>query len=150
MSRPKRGEIYLVDFSPSIGKEMRKVHPALVIQNDIGNRASALTIVAAITSTRKVAQLPVGVLIEPEESGVDHTSAVHLGHIYTVDQLRLRTCIGKLSEERMAEVDHACSRILEVPVPAFWAACSGKIGADRRKQGRHRGFLGNLSPCSGV
>jgi len=64
VDNPKRGEIYYLNFSPSFGAEMKGDHPALIIQNDIGNQASALTIVAAITSNLKVASLPVGVVVE--------------------------------------------------------------------------------------
>jgi mRNA interferase MazF len=53
ITHPLRGEIWLVNFEPTIGAEIRKTRPALVIQNDIGNRASPITIVAAITSTLK-------------------------------------------------------------------------------------------------
>jgi mRNA interferase MazF len=48
---PRRGEVWLVDFSPSRGSEQRGLRPALVIQNDVGNEYAATTIVAAITST---------------------------------------------------------------------------------------------------
>jgi mRNA interferase MazF len=47
---PKRGQVYLVNFDPTIGAEIRKTRPALVVQNDIANRHSPITIVAAITS----------------------------------------------------------------------------------------------------
>lgn len=47
---PKRGEVYLVNFDPSIGTEIRKTRPALIIQNDVGNSYSSIVIVAAITS----------------------------------------------------------------------------------------------------
>ena len=46
----KRGEIYLVSFDPTVGHEIKKTRPALIIQNDIGNRYSPLAIVAAMTS----------------------------------------------------------------------------------------------------
>ena len=45
-----RGEIYLVNFDPTIGSEIKKTRPALIIQNDISNKHSPITIVAAITS----------------------------------------------------------------------------------------------------
>ena len=54
MRQPKRGEIYFLDFSPSKGREIKGPHPALVIQNDVGNRVSGLTIVAAITSNLRL------------------------------------------------------------------------------------------------
>ena len=50
MRVPRRGEIYYLDFSPAKGSEMRGPHPALIIQNDVGNRVSRLTIVAAISA----------------------------------------------------------------------------------------------------
>jgi mRNA interferase MazF len=104
---PRRGEIYWLDFNPATGNEMRDLHPALVVQNDVANRASALTIVAAITSNLRVATLPVGVLLEPVESGLSRSSAVHLGHLYTVDKRRLQRCAGALSPEMMERVDQA-------------------------------------------
>ncbi len=107
MTTPIRGEIYWLDFSPATGVEMRDPHPALVIQNDVGNQASAATIVVAITSTLRVAQLPVGVQIEPHESGLSRPFVVHTGHIYTVDKARLGRRVGRLSAAKMQQVDIA-------------------------------------------
>lgn len=84
MKQPKRGEIYFLDFSLSKGREIKGSHPALIIQNDVGNKVSGLTIVAAITSNLKVAELPVGVMIMPEESGLSQKSVIHLGQVYTM------------------------------------------------------------------
>jgi mRNA interferase MazF len=50
MTFPLRGEIYLVAFDPTIGHEIQKTRPALIIQNDISNEHSPITIVAAISS----------------------------------------------------------------------------------------------------
>jgi len=47
----KRGEIYWVDWSPGRGSEQLGLRPALVIQNDTGNKFSPTTIVAALTTT---------------------------------------------------------------------------------------------------
>jgi mRNA interferase MazF len=86
---------------------MRDLHPALVVQNDVGNRASSLTIVAAITSNLRVAELPVGVRLDPSESGLPRPSAVHLGHLYTIDKRRLRQRVGILPVPVQARVDDA-------------------------------------------
>lgn len=48
MIRPKRGDIYPAIFDPSVGAEVRKARPALVLQSDIANKSSLVTIVAAI------------------------------------------------------------------------------------------------------
>ena len=46
---PRRGDVFLVSFDPTLGAEIQKTRPALVLQNDIANRFSPITIVAAIT-----------------------------------------------------------------------------------------------------
>ena len=91
MEFPRRGEIYFIDFPVTGAGEMAGPHPALILQNDVGNRASQLTIVAAITSNPHVARLPV----------------VHLGHLYTIDKRRLGRRIGVLSQARLRNVDRA-------------------------------------------
>ena len=49
MIRPRRGDIYLVNFDPTLGAEIRTTRPALILQNDIANKSSPVTIVAAIS-----------------------------------------------------------------------------------------------------
>jgi mRNA-degrading endonuclease toxin of MazEF toxin-antitoxin module len=44
--RPRRGEVYLVNFDPILGAEIQETRPALIVQNDVANRHSAITIVA--------------------------------------------------------------------------------------------------------
>src|SRR2546422_7074044 len=48
---PKRGEIYLTALDPTLGHEIQKTRPAVIIQNDVSNRLTEMTIVAPITST---------------------------------------------------------------------------------------------------
>jgi mRNA interferase MazF len=107
MEFPRRGEIYFIDFPVTGAGEMAGPHPALILQNDVGNRASQLTIVAAITSNLHVARLPVGVRIAPKESGLPRLSVVHLGHLYTIDKRRLGRRAGMLSQARLRNVDRA-------------------------------------------
>lgn len=118
MKQPKRGEIYFLDFRPSKGREMKGSHPAVVIQNDVGNKVSSLIIVAAITSNLKVADLPVGVMIMPEESGLSHKSVIHLGQIYAIDKERLENYVGMLSQSKMLEVDKAIE--ISLGLNEFW------------------------------
>ena len=68
---------------------------------------SRLTIVAGITTNLRIAQLPVGVLISPEDSGLPRPSLVHLGQLHTVDQARLERLVGRLSSMKMREVEAA-------------------------------------------
>jgi mRNA interferase MazF len=104
----RRGEIYLCFFDPTVGHEIKKTRPALVIQNDIGNRYSPLTIVAAITSTVSAVPYPVEVVLEPTTgNGLDGQSSIRLDQIRTVDRQRLVRRLGVADSATMARVDEA-------------------------------------------
>ncbi|MBL7066125.1 MAG: type II toxin-antitoxin system PemK/MazF family toxin [Anaerolineae bacterium] len=102
----RRGDIFTVDFEPVRGHEQGKVRPALIIQNDIGNRYSPTIIVAAITSGER-ARYDVNVEIKASEGGLVRDSIVLLNQIRTVDKSRLDRCWGHLSEKSIARVDEA-------------------------------------------
>ena len=104
---PRRGEIYLVGFDPTVGHEIRKTRPALVVQNDISNRYSPITIVAAISSQFSDPPFPREVVIDPEDSGLQKRSAVVLNQIRSVDRQRLAKRLGSLSTQTMRRVDEA-------------------------------------------
>ena len=101
-----RGEVYLVDWSPARGSEQSGMRPAVILQNDVGNRFSSTTIVAAI-STRFRRPYPFHVAIGAAESGLPEDSVVKLDQVLTVDQGRLVRRVGVLSQERMREVARA-------------------------------------------
>jgi len=104
---PKRGEVYLVNFDPTIGSEIKKTRPALILQNDVANRWSPITVVAAITSQFEELLYPTEVLIKAPEAGVTTDSVVLLNQIRSVDKQRLIRRIGILKKETMKRVDRA-------------------------------------------
>jgi len=104
----RRGDIFLVSFDPTVGHEIRKTRPALVIQNDVGNKYSSLTIVAAITSTLSLTPYPVEVVIDPSSvTGLNARSAIRLDHIRTIDRQRLIKRLGRAGLAAMERVDGA-------------------------------------------
>ena len=108
ISDNRRGEIYLVSFDPTVGYEIRKTRPALIIQNNIGNQYSPLTIVAAITSKVSPVPYPVEVVIEPgQANGLKARSAIRLDQIRTVDRQRLIKRLGAVEPATLAKVDEA-------------------------------------------
>jgi mRNA interferase MazF len=103
-----RGEVYLCCFDPTVGHEIRKTRPALIIQNDVGNCYSPLTIVAAITSSVSPVPYPVEVVIEPTTAnGLDVRSSIRLDQIRTVDRQRLVRRLGLVDSAAMTKVDDA-------------------------------------------
>lgn len=105
--RPRRGDIYLVSFDPTVGVEIKKTRPALILQNDIANRSSPITIVAAITSQSEKHLYPTEVRVRPGEGGLTVDSVVLLNQIRSIDTRRLVKRLGRVRPETMGHVDRA-------------------------------------------
>jgi len=103
----RRGEVWLVNFDPTVGSEIKKTRPAVILQNDVGNRFSSVTIVAAITSQFDTSLYPTEVLIWPPEGGLIEASVVLLNQIRTIDDRRIVKKIGVLKSMTMESVDRA-------------------------------------------
>ena len=104
---PKRGSVYVVRFDPTEGSEIKKTRPAMIIQNDIGNRFSSITIVAAITSKFQLPLHRTNVLIKAPEAGLTVDSVVRLDQIRSVDKARLLKKLGVARPATLAKVDRA-------------------------------------------
>jgi mRNA interferase MazF len=107
MTTLRRGDIYLVDFDPTIGAEIRKTRPALVLQNDIANRHSPITIVAAVSSQFEEPLYPTEVLVTAPEGGLTVDSVVLLNQIRSIDGRRRVRRLGSVRRSTMAAVDRA-------------------------------------------
>ena len=107
LAQPQRGEIYLVSFDPTVGAEIQKTRPALVLQNNVANEHSPITIVAAITSQFDDPLYPTEVLVQPPEGGLTVESVVMLNQLRSIDKQRLVKRLGKLTNETMTLVDQA-------------------------------------------
>lgn len=100
-----RGQIYLADLEPTIGSEQGGTRPVLIIQNDMGNKHTSTTIVAAIT--RKVFTkhlLPTHYKIYANGK-ITKNSIVLLEQIRVIDKARKLRYMGTLSDADMINID---------------------------------------------
>src|SRR5215831_3013579 len=107
VTAPRRGEVYLVTFDPTVGSEIQRTRPALIIQNDVANRHSPITIVAAISSQFDEPLYPTEVLITPPEGGLTIASVALLNQIRSIDRRRLVRRLGRVSTATMERVNRA-------------------------------------------
>jgi len=103
----KRGDIFLTNFEPVKGAEQGRIRPALVIQNDLSNKFSPLTIVAPITSKNYEKVYPTNIFILKEDSGLKNDSTILTNQIRSIDKMRLIKKISFLDSFIMAKVDMA-------------------------------------------
>ena len=101
----KRGDIWLVNLDPTVGHEIKKSRPAVIIQNDLGNKYSPITIIAPITSQNIEKSYPIEVVLDKKNYGLDRVSKVLLNQIRAIDKRRLIKKLGKVDYETMIKVD---------------------------------------------
>lgn len=94
-------------LDPTEGSEIAKTRPALVVQNDIGNRFSNVTIIAPITSRYDAELYPTEVLVEPPEGGLKSAGVVLLNQVRAIDKRRLGRRLGTLRPSTMTLVNEA-------------------------------------------
>ena len=103
----KRGDIFLANLEPIKGSEQGGIRPVLIIQNDISNKYSPVTIIAAITSKMFDKEFPTNVFISKEDSNLDKDSNILLNQIRTIDNSRLIKRVGSLDNLILEKVDKA-------------------------------------------
>ncbi len=103
----KRGDIFLANLEPVIGSEQGGIRPVLIIQNDISNKHSPVTIIAAITSKMFDKEFPTNVYVSREESKLDKDSTILLNQVRTIDNSRLIKRISSVDNFIMNQVDQS-------------------------------------------
>lgn len=103
----KRGELWFVNLDATVGHEICKPRPAVIIQNDVGNRYSPLTIVAPITSQKTDIIYPVEVFLDKKSCGLNTDSKVLLNHIRAIEKIRLIKLLGKVDELTLEKIENA-------------------------------------------
>ena len=111
---PCRGEIWEVDLNPTVGSEMSKARPALVISSDSVGRL-AIKIVAPITGwNQSFANNIWLVKIEPDaQNKLSKVSAIDVLQVRGVDNKRFKKQIGKASAQVLEEAVTALAAVVE-------------------------------------
>jgi mRNA interferase MazF len=103
--RIKRGDIVWVNLDPTVGDEIAKTRPCLVIQNDLGNRHSKKTIVAPFLKARNY---PFVVNVIPSsQNGLDKKRGLDLSHIRSVSIQRIDDKLGEIEVKYWSEIKKA-------------------------------------------
>ncbi len=115
---PRRGEIWTVDFDPGRGSEQVGRRPALVIQNDHGNRSPRYPNTIVLAMSTKGRQIPFHVRIEPTEgNGLRETTWVKCEQVLTLAKRRLLggRALGRLTSSQLRKVEVAAKLSMSLP-----------------------------------
>ncbi|HAM52090.1 MAG TPA: PemK family transcriptional regulator [Nitrospiraceae bacterium] len=111
---PKRGEVWLVNFDPTIGAEIKKKRPAVVISSDAVG-VLPIKLIAPITDWKERFGGNIWhVKVLPDSSnGLSKASAIDTLQVRGVDVQRFIRKLGRLPSSAMEEVTAAIAAIIE-------------------------------------
>ncbi len=113
---PKRGEIWQVNLDPTIGAEIKKSRPAIVVSSDAVGRLP-IKLVAPITDWKDYYARNIWhVRIDPSlANGLTKTSAVDALQLRGLDHQRFIRRLGVIQFETMEEIVLAIAAVIEYP-----------------------------------
>lgn len=99
--RPRKGDIYLIEFGYNIGHELNNIHMGIIMQNSLKNSVSSTVIVIPISSSSKIYDTQVIItnndMIEGKLNKIP--SKAKSEQITCVDKARLIHKVGKISDD---------------------------------------------------
>jgi mRNA interferase MazF len=109
-----RGEIWQINLEPTVGAEIKKTRPAVIISSDAVG-ILPLKIIVPITDWKdRYAQYPWMVSLTPNrENGLEKRSAADGFQVRSLDQSRLVSRLGKLPDEIVDEITGAVKICIE-------------------------------------
>jgi len=104
-----RGELWWVDFNPSIGDKAQKIRPAVIVSNNAANKAmNRVQVIPTTSNTAKCYRCEAYIEVDGK------VSKVMTDQIATVSKLRLKNKIGKASAQDMLNVERAIKLQLDL------------------------------------
>lgn len=100
----RRGDIYLIDFEPSVAGQPANRRPAVLLTNDKANSYLAHVVVAPITTNMRK-RYEFDVVLPAGTCGLAETSRIQLNYLRGLNRSRIGTYVGSLPVEQLNELD---------------------------------------------
>ena len=101
----RRYDIYYADLSPVVGSEQGGVRPAVIVQNNIGNKYSPTTIVVPVTSRQTKAHIPTHVRVKG--ACLTKKSLALTEQVATIDKRRIIRKMGNIKLKSLFKIGTA-------------------------------------------
>lgn len=111
----KKRDIYFANLDPTVGAEIAKKRPVLIVSNNINNQHAATVTVLPITSSVNNIY-PFETLLNAGEGNIHNDSKVKANQIRTIDKTRLIQKIGTISDSKMDEIEQAILIHLDIDI----------------------------------
>jgi len=112
MSAIHRGEVYDVIPDPTIGAEIQKKRPGVIVSTNVFNSSSSLAVVCPVTEGANLRPDLIHILVTKGEGGMTKDSIILCDQVKAVDKLRLVEKRGNLNSATMRKVDDGLKAVL--------------------------------------
>jgi len=111
----KRNEIWLINLEPTIGAEIRKTRPAIIV-NDDDLGILPLKVIVPVTDWKDKYETAVWMIkIEPDnENNLQKTSSADCFQVRSLSEERLIKKIGRIDETTMKKIARALAKVLKI------------------------------------
>ena len=97
---PKKGDIFLVNFDPTIGHEIKKKRPAVILSNNLCNQYSPLVTVAPLSSN--ISKIyPFEIFLSKEKANLLNDSKIMIIQMRSIDKDRLIKKLGTINDNQI-------------------------------------------------
>lgn len=112
----KQGEIWQINLDPTVGSEMKKVRPCLILNSNAVGKL-ALKVIAPLTDFKKhYRAVPWMVIVEPDaHNQLKKTSAIDLFQVRSLSQKRLVKKTGFVDQKILIHCKEALEIVFELP-----------------------------------
>ncbi len=112
----RKGEIWLINLDPTIGAEIQKTRPGVIVSSDAMG-VLPLRVIVPLTDWKERYQQAVWMVqLSPDtENGLSKKSAADAFQIRSVSTTRFMHKIGQLSESDRTAIVEAVARVIEFP-----------------------------------
>jgi len=112
-----RGDVWLIQLDPTIGDEIGKARPAVVVNNDLVGYLDLRVVVPLTGWKDHFSKAPWMVRIDPEPSnGLSKTSAADTFQVRSISIRRFAQQLGKLTDNQMQEISFSLAVVFQMDV----------------------------------
>ncbi len=110
-----RGEVWFINLDPTIGAEIRKTRPAVIVNDDAVGILPLKVIVPITDWKERYAVAPWMVKLEPDsQNGLSKDSVADTFQVRSISHQRFSHKIGVLSSDKVAEIEVALAAVLKI------------------------------------
>lgn len=110
LNKLKRGDICLVNFNPSKGKEIGKIRPAVILSKDDDNQILETVVVLPISSQVVADSFPYRIFL-PLRAGLDKDSNICIYEIRALSKQRVIDVVSEVTESEMQAIEKALVQV---------------------------------------